>query len=163
VTRALSFFKLCFRAQVPETELAGDLIRGLQVSLQGRILQFLAAGAAPGVDIDGDQGLGGIDDNGAAGFQGHPIGVDAVDLIFQLVAGKNGEVVLVKLHGADVAGGHLPDEGPQSLVDVFIVHQDGIDIRGKIISDGAGDEVQVPVDQGGGGLGGGLLKGLPEF
>ena len=31
-----------------------------------------------------------------------------------------------------------------------VVHQNGVDIRGKIIPDGAGDQVQVPVEQAGG-------------
>ncbi len=74
-------------AQVPEAELPGDLVGGLQVGLQSGVFNLLLAGAAPGVDVDGDQGLGGVDDDGAAGFQGHALRVDAVDLVFQSGSG----------------------------------------------------------------------------
>ena len=63
-----------------------------------------------------------------------------------------------------VPGGHFLDKGAQGLVNVLVVHQNGFDIRGKIVPDGAGDEVQVPVQQAGRGLGlSGLFDVLPEL
>jgi hypothetical protein len=49
-------------AQVAETELAADLVDGLDVGLVGVGLGVLGAAAAARVDVDGDEGLGLFDD-----------------------------------------------------------------------------------------------------
>ena len=136
-------------AQVPQPELPGHFVGGLQVGLQGGLLQLLLAGAAAGVDIDGHQGLGGVDDDAAAGFQGDPFGIDAVELVLHLVAGKDGQLVRIKLQGIDLPGRRHPQPAAQLLEDVRVVHQDGGNVRGQIVPDGAGDEVQVPVKEAG--------------
>ena len=55
-------------AQVPEAELPGHLFGGLQVGAVGRVFDLFLAEAAPGINVNGDQGLGGVDDNGTAGL-----------------------------------------------------------------------------------------------
>ena len=55
-------------ADVAEAELVGDLVDGLEVGLERRLFQVLAALAdeAPGVDVDRRERLGLIDDQRAA-------------------------------------------------------------------------------------------------
>ena len=57
-------------AEVAQTDLADDLRDGIEVGLDDGV--FEASGLADvlaGVDVDGDEGLGLIDDDGAAGLE----------------------------------------------------------------------------------------------
>ena len=52
--------------QVAQAQLTGNLVGRFQVGLQRRLLDVAALGGAGGVDVDGGQGLGRIDDDAAA-------------------------------------------------------------------------------------------------
>jgi hypothetical protein len=58
-------------AQVAQAQLAGDLVGRLQVGVERGLLDVAALGGARRVDVDGDQRLGVVDDDGAAGGQAH--------------------------------------------------------------------------------------------
>ena len=53
-------------AQVAEPQLSGDLPGRLQIHLVSRFLGIIIGAEIAAVDVDGDQGLGLIDDDGAA-------------------------------------------------------------------------------------------------
>ena len=57
--------------EVAQAQLAGDLLGGFEVGLERRVLDVVLAGRAAGVDVDGDQRLGLVDDDVAAGLQRH--------------------------------------------------------------------------------------------
>ena len=58
-------------ADVAQAELAHDLPRGFEVGLGDGLLEALAAGEAPGVDVDHGERLGVVDDEVAAARQRH--------------------------------------------------------------------------------------------
>src|SRR5690606_21599042 len=53
-------------ADVTQTQLAGNFLGGFEVGLQGSFLDVSALGSAGRVDVDGHQGLGVVDNDGAA-------------------------------------------------------------------------------------------------
>ena len=57
--------------QVAQAQLAGDFVGGLEVGLERGFLDGVLAGGAARVHVDGDQRLGLVDDDVAAGFQLH--------------------------------------------------------------------------------------------
>ena len=83
-------------AQVAQAQLAGDLVGGLQVGVERGLLDVGALGGARGVDVDGGQGLGMVDDDGAAGGQAHLALEGGLDLALDLVAGEERHLVLVE-------------------------------------------------------------------
>ena len=58
-------------ADVAEAQLAGDLLHGFEVDLQDRVLLRGLALVVAGVDVHGDQGLGLVDHEVAAGPELH--------------------------------------------------------------------------------------------
>ena len=62
-------------ADVADAQLAGDLVGGLEIGVEGGRLDVAAARGARGVDVDGDERLGVVDDGAAARGQLHLVGV----------------------------------------------------------------------------------------
>jgi hypothetical protein len=80
-------------AEVAQAQLARDLVRRLEVGVAGSRLDVAAAGGARRVDVDGDQRLGVVDDDAAAGGQVHRVRVGRLDLALDLVAREQRDVV----------------------------------------------------------------------
>ena len=74
-------------ADVAEAQLVGDLLDRFEVGLEHRLLEILAALAdeAAGVDVDGGERLGLIDDQVAAARQRHLAAERARDLVLDAV------------------------------------------------------------------------------
>src|SRR5690606_30532132 len=100
-----------------------------------------------GVDIDGDQGLCVIDDDGAAGRQLHGARVGGLDLVLDLEAREQRDVVAVELHALDVVRHDHAHEGLGLLGDVVGVYQDFADVGREVVADGADDQAGFQVDQ----------------
>ena len=71
-------------AQVADPQLAADLVGGLEVRVERRLLDVLALRRARRVDVDRRQGLGAIDDDAAARRQLHLVAVGRLDLALDL-------------------------------------------------------------------------------
>ena len=99
-------------AQVPQPQLAGQFLGGFQVGLQGRFLNVLTPGSAAGIDVTGHQGFRVIDDDGAAGGQIDLAGIGGFDLMLNLEAGEEGNIILVTLDPIDVVGHGYPPTPP---------------------------------------------------
>src|SRR5690349_17494014 len=84
-------------ADVADTELTGDLVRGFEVGVGGRGLDVRPARGARGVDVDGHQRLGVVDDDRAARGQFDLVRVRRLDLAFDLEAREQRDVVGVPL------------------------------------------------------------------
>ena len=84
-------------AEVPYAQLAGDFVGGFQVGIQCGFLNIAALGGAGGVDVDGNQCLGMVDHDGAAGWQGDFALEGGFDLGFDLEAAEKRNGFLVKL------------------------------------------------------------------
>ena len=77
--------------------MSGNFFGGFEVGIEGGFLDITAAGGAGGVDIDGDQCLGGINDNRATGGQANFALEGSLYLALDLEAVEQGDVVLVQL------------------------------------------------------------------
>ena len=151
-------------AQVAQPELAGDLVGGLQVGVEGRLLDVRALGGPGRVDVDGGQGLGVVDNDRAPGRQPHLALEGRLDLALDLVTGEERHLVLVEPQLAQVVGHDLADEGLGLLVHLAVVDHDLADVGAQVVADGADDDVAFLIDQVGRlTLGGGLLDGGPEL
>jgi hypothetical protein len=76
--------------EVAQTELAGQFFGRFHVGLEGGFLDIGALGRAAGVDVDGNQCFGVVDDDGATGRQIDLTGEGGFDLVFDLEAENSG-------------------------------------------------------------------------
>ena len=135
-------------ADVADAQLAGDLVGGLEVGVGGGGLDVAAARGARGVDVDGDQRLGVVDDDGAARGQLHLVRVGRLDLALDLVAREERDVVGVHLQATTALRGHeaLHVLGGD-LVGARLVDQHLTDVVGEVVAQRAGHRVALAVDE----------------
>ena len=134
--------------EVAQPQLPGDLVRGLQVGAQRRVLDRALAGGAAGIHVDGDQRLGLVDDDVAARLQLHGRLVHRVQLLLGAEAAE-------QRHGAVAVGADLADvlrhqhahELARLGVGLVALDQDLVHVAGVAVADGALDEVGFLVDQ----------------
>ena len=116
-----------------------------------RFLDIGTLGGATGVDVDGYQRFGVVDNNGAAGRQVDLTGKGGFDLVFDLETREQRHVVAVTLDAADIGRHHRAHEGTRLLEDLVGVDQDFADIRLEVVADGTDDQRAFEVDQEGAG------------
>ena len=105
-----------------------------------------------------------VDDHGAARGQPELAPEGGFDLALDLVAGKQGYVILVELHLLQALGHHVLHELAGLLVHTGVVDEDLVDVLAEVIPDGADDDVAFLMDQEGRGTAlAGLLDGLPQM
>lgn len=141
-------------ADVAEPDLARDLGGRLHVDLEDGVL--LVAGAAlvgAGVDVDGDEGLGLVDHDLAAGGQRDAALEGLLDLALDVVALEDRDGVLVIDDLALGAAGDLADVFLRALEVVLVVDEHAVDVLGEEVADGALDDVGLLVEAGGGAVG----------
>jgi hypothetical protein len=68
-------------AEIPQPQLPGDRLRRLEVGLEDGVVEGAPRDEAAGVDVDGGERLGLVDDDVAAAFQVHAPGERALDLV----------------------------------------------------------------------------------
>ncbi len=134
-------------AHVPQAQLAGDLVGGLQVGVEGGLLDIGALGGARRVDVDRGQRLALVDHQRAAGGQAHLALEDGFDLALDLVAGEQRHLVLIEAQFLQIVRHHLAHEGLGLLVDPGIVDHDLADIDAQMIAHRADDDVAFLIDQ----------------
>src|SRR5882757_1524464 len=137
-------------AEVAQTDLADDLGDGVEVGLDDGV--FEARGLADvlaGVDVDRDEGLGLIDDDGAAGFEPHLRTEGLVDLFGDAELFEERSLFGVELDAADERGLEALQEAENALVVGLGVDPDGREVVGDLIAENALDEVEVVIDEGG--------------
>ena len=151
-------------AHVTQAQLAGDFFGRFQVGLQCGLLNVVTLGGTGGVDVDGHQGFGRIDDDGTAGWQLHFTLESGLDLAFDLVTAEQRDFILVQLDLVLERGHHGADEVQDVLVNTVGIDQHFADVLAKVVAHGADDHVAFLVDQEGGfTLAGGLGNGFPEL
>src|SRR5690606_19921458 len=100
-------------AEVAQADLAGGLDGGLQIhGVEGVFLVAAAVLVGAGVHVDGDEGLGLVDDDLAAGGQADLALVGLLDLTLDVEAFEDRDVVLVD---GDLAAGALGDLADEVL------------------------------------------------
>ena len=93
------------------------------------------------VDVDRDERLGFVDDDLAAGRQGHLALAGLLDLALDVEPLEDRDAVLVERDLAGAALGNLGDQFLSALVVVLAVDQHAVDFLGEKITDGALDEI----------------------
>ncbi len=150
-------------AQVAQPQLARDLLGGFEVGLEGGLLDGFLLGGLSRVDVDGHQGLGGRDDDRAAGLESHPVFENRRDLVLELELGKKRLVPLVELDHLVVLAGEDVDQLLGLPEHVRLVDQDLRDLRAEGIPDRTDHQGAFLVEQGRGRLLRDLgLDGLPQ-
>src|SRR5690606_17199155 len=113
---------------ITQTQLAGNFLGGFEVGLQGSFLDVSTLGRAGRVDVDGHQGLGVVDDDGAAGGQFDLTVEGGLDLALDLEAVEQRDAVFVQLDLAGVLRHHLTDEVESLIAHGRVVDQYFTDI-----------------------------------
>jgi hypothetical protein len=98
-------------SDISEAKLFGDLPSRIQVRLEDGVLRvlLLLSGEFSGVHIDGNQRLGGLDDDVPARGEVHPLLEGQVDLIVDLVSVEEGEVIRIEVQSAQKIRIHVLD------------------------------------------------------
>ena len=128
-------------AKIAQAQLPADFAGGFQVGLQGGCLDAAFTRHFPRIDVDGYQGFGRIDNNGAAGGEGNLVFRQGVDLFFDLVAGKDRPTFPVPFDQVRQLGHDQGEKVLGVLEDLFIIDQDFIHVGTEIVSNGADCQV----------------------
>ncbi|CAG2153748.1 hypothetical protein LMG19282_04464 [Cupriavidus campinensis] len=151
-------------AQVAQAQLAGDLVGRFQVRAQRRFLDVRALGGTGRVHVNGNQGFGMVDHDGAAGRQHHHAGIGGLDLVLDLEPREQGHVVPVLLHAVHVVRHDHAHESACLFIDLVGIDQDLADIGLEIVANGADDQARFQIDQQRGlVVAGGAVDGLPQL
>src|SRR6266567_9022357 len=137
-------------AEIAEANLTDDLGDGVEVGLDDGV--FEAGGLADelaGVDVDRDERLGLIDDDGAAGLEPDLRAQGLVDLFGDAELFEERSLLGVELDAADERGLEALQETQDALVVGFGVDPDGGEVVGDLVAEDALDEVEVVIDEGG--------------
>src|SRR5690606_25739899 len=99
-----------------------------------------------GVDVDGDDRFGLVDDQRSAGLERHGAGADEFDLLFDIEAVVERDRVFVEVDGRAGARAGDGEEVPRPLGGAFVVHDDAVNVAGVHVADGADDQVRLGVE-----------------
>ena len=134
-------------AHVAQAQLARRLFGRFHVGAKRGFLDVSAARGTRGIDVDGDQRLGVVDDDRAARGQLHGSRVGRFDLVFDLEAREQRNVVAIAFDPAFGVRHHQRHEGLGLLEDVVGVDQNLADVGREVIADGANDQARLEVDE----------------
>src|SRR5687767_2408002 len=134
-------------AEVAQAQLARDFLRRLEVGAERGFLDVAATRGTRRVDVDRGQGFCMVDDDRAARRQRDLARVGALDLVLDLEAGKERNVIAVELHLSDVARHHRLHERLRLLEDLVGVDQDLADVGLEVVADRADHQARLEVDQ----------------
>ena len=96
-------------ANVPQSQLARDLVRGFEIRLQNRFLHVASAFVAAGVHVDGDQRFGFVDHDVTPAFQPDLTMKRVIDLFLHAKRFEDGRSSIVKLKPVPRAPRNLTD------------------------------------------------------
>ena len=151
-------------AQIAQPQLAGDFIGRFEIGVERRRLNVAGLRRPCRVDVDRDERLGVVDDDGAACRQCHLAGIGGFDLVLDLEPREQRHVVLVQLHAVHRRRHHMAHELLRLLEDRFGIDQQFADVGMKVVADRANDETRLLIDQKRAGLAfRGAIDRLPEL
>ena len=84
--------------EIAQAELAGDFLGGFEIGLERGVLDIVLARRLAGIDVDGDERLGLVDDDIAAGLEHHLRREHRRELTLDLKADEDRLRLLVGLH-----------------------------------------------------------------
>ena len=136
--------------EVAEPHLPGGFLGGFHVGLEGGLLDRGLARGAAGVDVDGDQRLGDVDDDVAAGLELHDRVEHRREVALDLEAREERQGVGVMLHVLRVRRHEHLHVVLGLAVAALAVDEDLVHLAAVEVADGALDQAALLVDRGGG-------------
>ena len=133
-------------AHVAEAELACDLVDGFLVGFEGVGLGVAGVAGLAGVDVDGDEGLGLVEDERAARGQGDLAVLDAAELGLDAEAVHERDGVVVEDEPGLRAGVGDLEEVAGAFGGGGVVDDDALDLGGEHVADGADHQVGLGVE-----------------
>src|SRR5262249_4307498 len=133
-------------AEVAKPELAGNFLGRVQVHLIGGFLGVVVRGEVAAIHVDGDQGLGLVDDDGAAVGQRHVALLNAGDFVLDAVLVEERLRPFVQLDAVGIARHDDLEEFLGVGEGRGLVHPDRVDVVGERVADGPRDHVAFLVD-----------------
>ena len=133
--------------QVAQAHLAGGLGGRLHVGLERRGLDVALPRGLAGVHVDGDQGLGLVDHQIAAGLQRHDGGVQLRQLVLHPVPDEERRRLLVLDDLLGLGGHDHPHEVAGLAIAGVALHLDGVDVLVEHVAERPLDQVLLLVDQ----------------
>ncbi len=133
--------------KIAQLELAGNLVGGFEVGVECRLLDRELARGFTGVDVDGDQRLGLVDDQVAAGLEGHVRVEHGVELALDAVLGEQRLGILMHDDVLGMARHEHAHEVLGILVGVLAGDDDLFHVLVVKVADGALDQVAFLVDE----------------
>src|SRR5690606_23630311 len=116
------------------------------------------------VHVHRHQGLGVVNDHRAARGQLHRARIGGFDLVFDLEAREQRDVVAVAFDALHVVRHHHAHERAGMVGDFVSVDEDLADLRREVVADGPDDQAGLKVDEDGRGVvAGGRVDGRPEL
>ena len=137
-------------AQIAQANLADDLLHGFEVGLDDGVFEArrAAADVLAGVDVDGHQRFGVVDDDVAAGLEPHLGPQRLVELLLDAELLEDGRGLGVELDAADQLGLEAADEFDHLAELLFVVDPDGGVVVADVVAQDALDQVEVAMQQG---------------
>ena len=135
--------------KIAQAQLAGDFISRLQIGAQRRVFNIMFAGRPARIDVDGDQRLGLVDDDIAAGLQGHDIGEHGVKLGLGARLGEERLQFAMRLNILGMARHEHAHEVLGLAVAILAGHDHFVDVLVVEVADGALDQRAFLVDEAG--------------
>src|SRR5260370_1110530 len=149
-------------AEVAQANLADDLLDRFEIGFDDGVLEARGALANEfaGVDVDGHERFGVVDDDVAAGFEPNLGAQSFVELVLDAELFEDRRFLGVELDLVDELGLEAADELDDFAVLLFIVDPNAGEIVADVIAENALDKVEVAVEQSGGFA---LLAALFDF
>ena len=134
-------------AQIAQAKLARNFVCRFAVGAKRGLLNVMSFGGTRGVDVDRDQGFGMVDDDGATGGQRYIAAISRLDLVFDLEARKQGNVVFVQLDLADIRRHHRRHKRLGLLKNFLGIDEDFADIRLEQIADRTYHQARLEINE----------------
>ncbi len=138
-------------ADVAQAHLARDLRCGFDIRFYNRVFKVLTAGELAGVHVYNRERFGGLDDDRAAGRQIDLRLHELLQLVVDLVIGKQRAPGVVVFHAIQVLRSEQLQERANLFVFVLVVDKHAVYIGGNEIARRLIDQVHVLMQEGGSG------------
>ncbi len=136
-------------AEVAQANLPDDFLDGFEVGFDDGVLEARGAFAdeLAGVDVDGDEGFGVVDDDIAAGFEPDFGAEGFVELVLDAELLEDRRFLGVELDLVDELRLEAADELDDLAVFLFVIDPDAGEIVGNVIAEDALDEVEIAMEK----------------
>src|SRR6266852_1600761 len=136
-------------AEVAQANLANDFFHGFEVGLDDSVFEARGALADEfaGVDVDGHERFGVVDDDVAAGLEPDFRAQSFVQFVLDAELLEDRRFLAVQFDAVDQLGLEAADEFDDLAVFLFAVDPDGREIVADVIAKDALDEIQVAVEK----------------